>query len=149
MVVENTKFLGQRWRALVLTAQQAACSSCSCWFPLATPSSQTRQRGPCECHACRGFAFQPRSSGLREPKSFIKDICTKRRHHSTRQKTNLPPALEGDPTSSKAICYKNILEKMGQNKSGQWPCSQDRQKHRELSQDKSKNSYTPIVLTVH
>lgn len=82
-------------------------------------STETRQRGPCEYHTCKGFAFQPRSSGLREPKSFIKDICTKRRHHSTRQKTNLPPALEGDPTSSKAICYKNILEKMGQNKSGQ------------------------------
>ena len=52
-------------------------------------SSETRQRGPCEGQACRGFAFQLRSSGLREPKSFIKDICTKRRHHSTRQKTKL------------------------------------------------------------
>lgn len=112
-------------------------------------SSETRQRGPCEGHACRGFAFQLRSSGLREPKSFIKHICTKRRHHFTRYKTNLPPALEGDAISPKAICYKNILEKMGQNKSGQCLCSQAEQKHRELSLDKTKNSYTPIVLTVH
>lgn len=35
-------------------------------------STETRQRGPCEYHTCKGFAFQPRSSGLRDPQIFYK-----------------------------------------------------------------------------
>ena len=79
------KILGSEMKNFITHGTASSMQFTSMLISFCNPKfTETRQMGPCECHACRGSASQLRSSELRDPKSFIKDIYTKRRHHSTR-----------------------------------------------------------------
>lgn len=80
-------------------------------------STETRQRGPCECHACRGFAFRPRSSGLRDPQIFYKRHLHQREtSFPLDRKPTWPPALEGDPISSRPFAIQASWRKQAKTK---------------------------------